>query len=165
MANHLLHKLRIKYHRWMAVGFENHTDSVAIKHVIWLAALEDEWGLLELGCRYSTVQSISKNTNLALVYWHRTLSKNGDLSKYAAANIAEHYLRSPEVSRPSNEAITWLKLASELGHPQSQYNYGLSLIEGIITEQDQVRGAEWLKMAAKSGVSEAALLLQKIGSI
>ena len=37
----------------MAVIFENNMDEVAARHAVLLAKLEDEWGLLELGCRYA----------------------------------------------------------------------------------------------------------------
>lgn len=149
----------------MAVIFEKNMDEIAVRHVVWLAALEDEWGLLELGCRYATGQSMPKKPDIAVHYWHRALSKNGSLSKYAAANIADSYLRGEGVAQPPNEAMNWLKLAAELGHPESQYNYGLALIDGISAEQNHARGIEWLNMAAKAGVPEAAAVLQKLGSI
>ena len=149
----------------MAVIFESNIDEIAARHVVWLATLEDEWGLLELGCRYATGKSMPKNPDIAVHYWHRAFSKSGSLSKYAAANIADSYLRGECVAQHPNEAMNWLKLAAELGHPESQYNYGLALIDGIGAEQNHAKGIEWLNMAAKTGVPEAVAVLQKLDSI
>ena len=165
MPNHLLHELRRKYHHWMAVIFDNNIDEIAVRHVIWLAALEDEWGLLELGCRYATGQSMPKNPDIAMQYWQRAFSKNGSFSKYSAANIADSYLRGVCVAQHPNEAMNWLKIAAELGHPESQYNYGLAFVDGIDAEQNHAKGIEWLNLAAKAGVPEAVAVLQKLGSI
>jgi TPR repeat protein len=149
----------------MAVIFENNMDEVAARHVVWLAALEDEWGLLELGCRYAAGKSMPNKPDIAVQYWHRAFSKNGSLSKYAAANIADLYLRCEYVAQPPNEAMNWLKIAAELGHPESQYNYGIALIDGIGIEKNLPKGIEWLNMAAKTGVTEAVAALQKLDSI
>lgn len=98
-------------------------------------------------------------------YWRLAFSKNGSLSKYAAANIADSYLRAECVAQRSCEPMDWLRIAAELGHLESQYNYGLALINGAGTDESHGKGIEWLNIAAKSGLPEAAAALQKLGSI
>ena len=156
-------KFKILYHRFLAGGLEDHTDHAAVKHVIALADLDNEWGLHELGYRYDIGKSVDRNYEKALFFYKRAFEKKGDVAQYAAANIGSLYLNGNGVPKSEAKAAKWFKKAAELGHPESQYNYGLSLIDGWDSKYNKEEGVFWLKKSADSGVSQAKEVLKKVG--
>ncbi len=158
----MIRKLKIFYHHFMAVGYETHTDNIAVKHVLALAKLDDCWGLNELGYRFSTGKSVKKDQEKAIFYYKRAFEKNGKEALYAAANLGSAYLNGEGVPKNDKKAIKWFKIAAELGHPESQYNYGLSLIDGWVGKANNEEGVYWLKKAAASDLTEAKDSLVKL---
>ena len=130
--------------------FENHSETVALKHVRKLVDLQDEWGLLEMGFRHTTGKSVPKRQDKAIFYLKQVADLDGKLSAIACFNIGAIYLRAE-----SAKATPWFKVSAEKGYGAAQYNYGLSLVEGWNGEVDETAGLEWIERAAMEGVYEA----------
>ena len=158
----LIKRIKIFYHHWMAIAFENHTDHIAIKHVKKLAELDDSWGLHDLGYRYANGISVNHDREKAIFYYKRAFEKKNEEAKYSAANLGLIYLNGYGVPKSGTKATVWFKKAAELGHPESQYNYGLSLIDGWGDVINKTEGLYWLKLAAKSNLPEAKEVLTRL---
>jgi len=151
----MFQRIKKLYHRWMAIGSEGLDSDTSIKHIKALADLDDEWGLHEIGYRYDTGHSIDRDSQKAIFYYKRAFEKDGSTAQYAAANIGNIYYQGRGVSVNLGKAAEWFKKAAELGHPESQYNYGLSLIGGWNNTINKEEGIFWLEKSAKSGISQA----------
>ncbi len=59
------------------------------------------------------------------------------------------------------DAMRWLTVAAENGHPIAQYTLGAKLLGGA-DPRDRVRAEYWLSRAAKAGDESAAQLLKRV---
>lgn len=153
----LLKRVRVFYHHWMAVGFENHTDEIALRHVEKLAELGDEWGLLDLGYRYSVGKSVESRQDRAIFYLKKVSDQDGDLAGHAAYNIGAIYLDADSLKKSKK----WFQLAAKRNHPMGMYNYALSLLDCWDGTIDKIAGQKWMERAAKLGCQEAIDVLAR----
>ncbi len=110
---------RVLFHHWMAVGFEGHSDHIAIKHVVALAELGDDWGLLDLGNRYSDGQGIDKDLEKAFDCYRRSAEVQGQYFKYAAASLGRCYFNGDGVPICKSTARSWYEKSASAGLPES----------------------------------------------
>jgi len=57
-------------------------------------------------------------------------------------------LKQQKTEEAQQESFVWLKLAAEKGHPQAQYEVGITYAQGLITDQDDAKALSWLESAA-----------------
>jgi uncharacterized protein len=139
----------------MAVWFENHSEHIALPHVEKLADLDDEWGLLNLGCRYSAGKSVERREDKAIFFFKRVYDKDKGYAGIAAHNIGTSYLEAD-----SPKAKIWFMNAATKGFAPAMYNYGIALIEGWDGIFDTVEGNSWVSRAAKQGYEPAVSYLE-----
>ncbi len=161
----MFHRIRAFYHRKMAAALENNLEDKALYHLQQLALLEDDWGLNALGCRYITGKAVEQDYRKAYECFDRAAGKDGKEKKYAEANIASMYLNGQYVNYDEAQAAKWFCRAAEQGHPPSQYNWGLALVEGWMGYTNVEEGVRWLEKASNSGITEAADVLSKLQKI
>jgi len=155
-------KLKITYHHWMAVAFENHMDHIAVKHVASLAQLNDDWGLLCFSHRFQEGKSVVKDKTRAMFYLKKVYNNKSELASHAAFGIGCLYFEKSPDEFDNPEAVHWFKVAAELGYPEAQYNYGLSLVDSWLGIYDQKEGRYWIEKAAKQGLQRAKNSLELI---
>lgn len=63
------------------------------------------------------------------------------------------------------ESFVWLKLAAEEGHPQAQYEVGLTYAQGMITDQDDAKALLWLHEAAANDHPQAQSYLSWMAAL
>ena len=158
----MIRALKVFYHYWMAISLENHTDHVAVKHVKYLAELNNCWGVLDLAHRYHKGKSIGKDLNKAAFYYKKAFETGGKEADCAAYNLGAMYLNGEGVKQDIYKSVAWNKKAAYLGYPASQYNYGLSLYDGWCEVYDEEEGLLWIKKAADSGMPEAKEVMRKV---
>ena len=158
-------RLKEKFHRLMAIRYQDIDENKSLEHVKILVKLDEEWGLHELGYRYDIGFSVDRDSNKAVFYYKRCFEKQSKTAKFAAANIGNIYFQGRGLSINLSKAAKWFRKAAELGHPESQYYYGYSLIEGWdnpINDETNEEAILWIKKSAKSGIPEAVEALEFI---
>ena len=150
------------FYRIIVIGFENHTDEVAVKYINKLVKLNNSWGLLELAVRLQTGKGVEKNTELALEYYQNVSNKGDKYSKYSDFVIGCFYLEGIDVDLCEKTASQWFEKAAHKGHPQAQYNWGLALYDGWAVQTDKEQGLIWLNKSAQSGCNEAKSIIARI---
>lgn len=66
------------------------------------------------------------------------------------------------IRKDLDEAAYYFKKAAELGHVESQYEYGMRLLDGIGVEANKEEAVKWLKKSAEGGSTEAKEALERI---
>lgn len=152
--------LRVFYHHWRAVGLEHHHDEQAMVSIRRLAELDDEWGLYDLALRFDQGRGVGMDADAARALYLRVFEKNGRFAALSAYGIGRLAL----VAEPPSLSVAahWFKLAASGGHVESQYNYGLALIEGWTGEVDVATGLRWLERAREAGMAEADEIYQRV---
>ena len=162
----IITSIKACYFRILIIGYEDHDDEKTIKYLMRLTNLtDDEWALYKLGVHYVQHTYIKKNSQKAIFYFKHVFSKNGRLAKYAASQIGHIYFCGKGLTKNELKAAKWYKKAAKLGEPISQYNYGLSLVDGWGDEEDYAKGVYWLTKASESGITEAKKTLKKMDII
>jgi uncharacterized protein len=64
--------------------------------------------------------------------------------------------------KDETKAVRWYTAAAEQGHAESQYDLGLMMLQGEGTDQNTLKGMEWLIKAAEQGNDSACELLTDI---
>ncbi|MCT8988455.1 tetratricopeptide repeat protein [Shewanella phaeophyticola] len=67
------------------------------------------------------------------------------------ANLGEIYLNGEGVAVDRELGISWLTKAAERGQNDAQYLLG----QGLITNQQQAAGEQWIKKSAEAGNKKA----------
>ncbi|MBQ1783741.1 MAG: sel1 repeat family protein [Gammaproteobacteria bacterium] len=101
-----------------------------------------------------------QDADAARTLYRRVFEKNGRFAALSAYGIGRLALVAEPSSLP--EAAHWFKLAASGGHVESQYNYGLALIEGWAGEVDVASGLSWLEKARDCGMADADEVYQRV---
>lgn len=89
------------------------------------------------------------------------LAEAGD--PVAAHEVGMMWLRGQGVpARNPEEAVRWLRIAAEGGHPQGQFQLGFQLIHAEGNAANPAEGAEWIRRSAEQDDPDAALLLARL---
>ncbi|MEP5837471.1 MAG: tetratricopeptide repeat protein [Marinobacter sp.] len=119
MSN-LIRRIRVFFHHWVVVGFENHTDRIAVRHLFKLAELNDDWGLLDLGVRYEDGHGVEKDIEKAFDCYTRSAELQGGVFQYAAFNLARLYHAGLSVPACEDTARYWYLQSAQEGNKNAK---------------------------------------------
>lgn len=158
----IVRSLKVFYHHWMVVLFEKNIERIAIKHLLSLKKLGDDWGMLELGARLERGTSIEKSHHKAFECYSFVASRLSPYTKFAEFNIGNMYMHGMHNPKCEATASQWFFKSAQRGFAPAQYNYGLSLIDGWAGSTNESEGIIWLQRASNNGLNEASMTLQNI---
>ena len=120
---------------------------------LWLARMDESGARIKAG---AGAASFKKSV--------RWLTLAGEQGKAGAWYALSRIYMKPEFSQRSvPDAQRYLERAAEMGHAAAQLECGVNAWRSRRDqEENDVRAAFWLQKAATQGISEAALLLEKV---
>ncbi|MGV6800321.1 MAG: tetratricopeptide repeat protein [bacterium] len=103
-------------------------------------------------------------TNLDDSFMHQTLSNQTyPLAAEAAYSISDDYLGGAGLyEMNTEEAIKWLKIAAQKGHPEAMFKLAVRYQYGLDMDSDMAQAKDWMQKSTKAGYRQAAEELAKM---
>ncbi|MDP7011830.1 MAG: hypothetical protein QF685_10650 [Verrucomicrobiota bacterium] len=160
------HKLALLYLSGMVKGGEDKPYNIDRKKAADLLEKSSNAGMtssqyqLALIHQFGLSQDGRKQSKEKVLLWLQKAADNG--SVYASYGMWTMFKQSQGRLVKLNDAKIYLTSSAEQGYAIAQYQYGVSLYEGLFGGVDQKAGIGWIKKAAEQGLGSAQLFFGTI---
>lgn len=127
----------------------------ALKIYLMIEKYSDD-ACCQIGKIYKNGLGIKENTNLALEWFEKAVSKH-NLNAYY--EIGDMYLNGIGVSKDYEEALKWFNLS--IDYPMSKYSIGNMYYNGIGVKPNKKEAIKWYTLSANQGYLYAQYILGK----